>query len=171
MCGNPRTQTCHFALRPLLRLKTPKLTLAGKMPKKGEGTKNSTSRSKSWGEHSAKPSRKRKEPPQKIREVTKFSQPSRNFGGACHKTSWQPKMNLGSPKRKAVTQRNLDGTLLESWRNLGGTFCGTFSQPKINLPQETIEPFCPETFIIAEDPKVLRSGEDVAQFWAYKIVS
>ena len=56
---------------------------------------------------------------------------------------------FGTPKRicpkRPDTPRNLRNfwnlgeTLVKPWRSLGGTFCGTFWQPKTDLPHRTIE--------------------------------
>ena len=88
------------------------------------------------------------------------------------------------PRKEPETPRNLErnsGTMVKPWWNLGGTFCGTFWQPKTDVPH-LVEPwrnlakpgarpfgsrrricprepgrvrkqFCPETFTMAEDPK------------------
>ena len=113
-CKEPQRQTCHFAPRPLLWLKAPKLTLLGKkctneLKELGDKCKG-VIRENLFGNE--------RDLPQKTRGPRRI----------CPKEPKTPR-NL----------ENLGETLVEPWRNLGGTFRGTFWQPKRDLPQRTIE--------------------------------
>jgi len=46
---------------------------------------------------------------------------------------------FGTPTRNLRNFWNLGETLVKPWRSLGGSFCGTFWQPKTDLPHRTIE--------------------------------
>ena len=85
-----RRQTCHFAPRPLLWLKTPKLTLFGKNAKKSwrKWETNVKNCKEVMGEPSAEPFRKRRGLPQKTREI--------NLRKTLVEPSAEP---FGSPRR------------------------------------------------------------------------
>ena len=85
------------------------------------------------------------------------------LGGTFRRTFWQPKTDL--------TQTARDTTKLgEPWWNLSETLVEPFAELWWNLPRDLLtaqdgsdpeKKFCPETFTMADDPKVIAVGEKI----------
>ena len=137
---NPARETCQVAPKPLLCLKTPKLTLSRKMQKKTEGTRRQTQRSDGR---------------------LKRSRNLRNLGEALvEPTSMKPWWNL--PQNLLAAQGWIcprePETPRETWWNLGGTFV----KPWWNLAhgrtlvEPSAEPFGSPRWICPREPQRVR---------------
>ena len=125
---NPRRQTCDFAPRPLLWLKTPKLTLLRKMQKRVEALRDKFKEvmREPSKEPFGTPNEWEPETPRNLKNLgAPLLEPWWNLGG----TSVQSVEPFGSPRGTCPEdQRHHEtcATLVEPWQNLGGTFSGTF---------------------------------------------